>query len=160
MELAKEYERWRSFMLGYQDARDLTSLGFPPAPEIYWEACEGLTPSLKTSTSRPTVNWSPVGGPDNGNSGSPTTSNESGAPESWSASSPTPPLSSTTLSPPSTTTSPSTNLPRPTPPVAPTERLKEVSAGLTIGYPITIGAIVILIIISGLVSIVVWYVRF
>ena len=147
-------------MLVVQDARDMEALGFPPAPDIYWEACEGLNPGLETSTSRPTVTWSAAAGPDNGNSGSPTTSKESGAPESWNASSPTPPPSDTTVSPPSTTTSPSTNLPRPTPPVAPTEKLTEASDGLWIGYPISVGAIVILIIILCLVSFVAWYVRF
>ena len=147
-------------MLGAQDARDLEALGFPPAPEIYWEACEGLTPSLETSSSRPSVTWSLAGGSDSENSGSPTSITESGAPESWNVSSPQTPLSSTTVSPPSTTTSQSTNLPRPTPPIAPTEKLIEVSDGLAAGYPITIGAIVIVIIISGLVSTVVWYVRF
>ena len=147
-------------MLEHQDPGDLDALGFPPAPKIRWEACEGISPSMETSSSRPSVTWSASGGSDSGNSGSPTSDSGSGAPENWNASSPSPTPSTSTPPPLTTTTSPSTNAPRPTSPVEPTEKLGEVAAGLAMGYPVTIGVVVVLIIISGLVTTVIWYVRF
>ena len=147
-------------MLEHQDPLDLEALGFPRAPKIHWEACEGITPSLETSTSGPSVTWSTSGGADSENSGSPTSDNGSGAPENWNVSSPSPTLSTSTPPSLSTTTSPSTNAPRPTSPVNPTEKLGETAAGLAMGYPVTIGAVIIVIIISGLVTTVIWYVRF
>ena len=145
-------------MLEHQDPLDLEALGFPRAPKIHWEACEGITPSLETSTSGPSVTWSTSGGADSENSGSPTSNNGSGAPENWNASSPSP--STSTTPPLSTTTSPSTSAPRPTSPVSPTEELREIAAGLAVGYPATIGAVIVVVIISGLVATVIWYVRF
>ena len=145
-------------MLEHQDPLDLEALGFPRAPKIHWEACEGITPSLETSTSGPSVTWSTSGGADSENSGSPTSNNGSGAPENWNASSPSP--STSTTPPLSTTTSPSTSAPRPTSPVSPTEELRETAAGLAVGYPATIGAVIVVIVISGLVATVIWYVRF
>ena len=147
-------------MVERQNALDLKALGFPRAPKIRWEACEGVTPSLDTSTSGPSVTWSNSGGADSEVSGSPTANNGSGAPENWSDSSPSPSPSTSTSPPLSMTTSPSTSAPRPTSPVSPTEELRETAAGLAVGYPATIGAIIVVVIISGLVATVIWYVRF
>ena len=147
-------------MLEHQDPADMDALGFPPAPKIWWEACEGVTPSPETSSSRPSVTWAPSGGSDSGNSGSPTSNSGSGAPENWNVSSPTSTSPTSTPPPLPTTTSPVTNAPRPTVPVAPTEQLRGTAGSLEVGYPITIGVVLVVVIISGLVTFVIWYVRF
>ena len=147
-------------MVERQNALDLKALGFPRAPKIHWEACEGVTPSLDTSTSGPSVTWSNSGGADSEDSGSPTANNGSGAPENRSASGPSLSPSTSTSLPLSTTTTPVTSAPRPTSPVPPTEELKETAAGLSAGYPATIGTVIVVAIVSCLVSAVIWYVRF
>ena len=147
-------------MLEHQNALDLKALGFPRAPKIRWEACEGVTPSLDTSTSGPSVTWSNSGGADSEDSGSPTSNNGSGAPENRNASGPSLSPSTSTSLPLSTTTTPASSVSRPTSPVSPTEELRETAAGLAVGYPATIGAVIVVIVISGLVATVIWYVRF
>ena len=147
-------------MLEHQDPADMDALGFPPAPKIWWEACEGVTASPETSSSRPSVTWATSVDFDSGNSGSPTSKSGSGAPENWNVSSPSSTTSTSTPPPPSTTTSLSTNVPRPTVPVVPTEQLRGAAGGLEVGYPITVGVVILVVIISGLVTFVIWYVRF
>ena len=142
-----------------QNSLDLKALGFPRAPKIYWEACEGVTPSLVTSTSGPSVSWSTSGSADGETSGSPTAITESGAPENRTSGPSISPLTSSSA-PVSTTTNPVTSAPRPTAPVPPTEESKGKAAGLHAAVPATIGTVVFVAIVSCLVAVVVWYVRF